>query len=357
MQNNATAKPGFGRRLIPFIAIFCLVASLTVVQHGRLSGVALTPQDDSTAQTLTIEGDRMIIDTSIPGKDITGYGGPVPLRIYITAGRIDSVSALPNSETPSFFRRLAAADLPQAWDGLSLQEAAALDVDAVSGATYSSTAYIANLRTGVNYALGESAAAHHSRPVSAPAIAALVIILCGAILPLKLKGTRFRLILQLANVCILGFWAGTFVDYAMMFNFFANAPVFTLSFITTALLLIVALLYPLFGKPGHYCNWVCPFGSMQDLAGHLSKKKVQLPHRTVRILTNVRLTLWIALMLLLFAGWGTSWIDYEIFTVFIVKSASWAVTAVGAVFILLSIIIPRPFCRFVCPTGSLLKEV
>lgn len=354
---NKTAKPGFGRRLIPFIAIFCLIASLTAVQQGRLFGVALPPQNDSTAQTLTVDGDKMIIDTSIPGKDITGYGGPVPLRIYTTAGRIDSVSALPNSETPSFFGKVGAAGLPHKWDGLSLQEAAALQVDAVSGATYSSTAYIANLRAGVNYALGESAAAHHSRPVSASAIAALVIILCGAILPLKLKGTRFRLILQLANVCILGFWAGTFVDYAMMFNFFANAPVFTLSFITTALLLIVALLYPLFGKPGHYCSWVCPFGSIQELAGHLSQKKLHLSPGTLKILTNVRLTLWIVLMLLLFIGWGASWIDYEIFTAFIVKSASWVVIAVGAAFILLSIFIPRPFCRFVCPTGSLLKEV
>ena len=65
--------------------------------------------------------------------------------------------------------------------------------------------------------------------------------------------------------------------------------------------------------------------------------------------------LWLVLLCLLWAGWGASWIDYEIFTAFIVNSASWAVIGTGIGFVLLSVFIPRPFCRFVCPTGSILK--
>ncbi len=79
--------------------------------------------------------------------------------------------------------------------------------------------------------------------------------------------------------------------------------------------------------------------------------------KLVKTLDNFRQGLWVLLLTLLFIGWGVSWIDYEVFTAFIVESASWIILAIGGLFIVLSLFISRPFCRFVCPTGSLLKQV
>lgn len=210
------------------------------------------------------------------------------------------------------------------------------------------------MRLGAAYAEGEKAKT--SGPVSVAAIAALIVILAGAILPLFIKKPAYRLVQQLLNVAVLGFWAGTFIDYAMMLNFFSGAPRFSLSFIVTLCLLIVGLIYPLFKRPNFYCTWICPFGSLQDLAGKVCRKKWKLSPKLVKALDTFRQALWVVLLALLYIGWGTSWIDYEIFTAFIVESASWIVIVVGAIFVVLSLFISRPFCRFVCPTGSLLKH-
>lgn len=72
-------------------------------------------------------------------EHVKGYNGPTPLRIALDAdNRILKVDLLANSETPRFAQRVADGGLYEAWDGLSVDEALAKDVDAISGATYTS---------------------------------------------------------------------------------------------------------------------------------------------------------------------------------------------------------------------------
>ena len=120
-------------------------------------------------------------------------------------------------------------------------------------------------------------------------------------------------------------------------------------------MLIVAFIYPLFGKKGYYCAQVCPFGSLQDLAGKASKKKIKMSKSVVKSLTWFRQLLWIVLMSLMIAGLWFDWINYEFFTAFIFQSASVVVICLAVISIILAVFIPRPYCRFVCPTGTLLK--
>ena len=60
-------------------------------------------------------------------------------------------------------------------------------------------------------------------------------------------------------------------------------------------------------------------------------------------------------MLLAWTGIFLEWMDYELFTAFIWQSAAWGVIIVAAVFLVASLFVSRPYCRFVCPTGTLLK--
>ncbi len=352
-------------RIVAFVTVFCLLAALAIVRNGSLfgkdaetffsSGKTVSVEKQDAVSAIRYNGSQEIINTTDLGKDISGYGGPVPLEIYVTKGIIDSIVALPNSESPKFFGRLKSSGLTRAWNGKTLSEAEDMEVDGVTGATYSSNAFIANVRAGAAFAQGAKTVT--SGHLSFVSIAALIVILAGAILPLFIKKPVYRLVQQLFNVAVLGFWAGTFIDYAMMLNFFSGAPRMTLSFFITLILLIVGLIYPLFNKPNFYCTWICPFGSLQELAGKVCKKKWKISPSLIKVLDNFRQLLWVVLLTLLFIGWATSWIDYEIFTAFIVESASWSIMAVGGLFILLSLFINRPFCRFVCPTGSLLKQV
>ena len=71
--------------------------------------------------------------------DIKGFNGPTPLQIALdTKGKIIEVRVLDNDETPGFLNRVINAGFLKSWNGLSAKEAIEKEVDAVSGATYSS---------------------------------------------------------------------------------------------------------------------------------------------------------------------------------------------------------------------------
>lgn len=68
-----------------------------------------------------------------------GFRGPVPvLVIFTNKGTVRTVRPLPNQEDARFWQKLLAAALFESWSGFPVREAAQLEVDAVTGATYSS---------------------------------------------------------------------------------------------------------------------------------------------------------------------------------------------------------------------------
>jgi Na+-translocating ferredoxin:NAD+ oxidoreductase RnfG subunit len=71
--------------------------------------------------------------------EIMGFNGPTPLQIAMDAdGKIIEVRVLANDETPNFLNRVIKAGFLDSWNGLTAEEALNKEVDAVSGATYSS---------------------------------------------------------------------------------------------------------------------------------------------------------------------------------------------------------------------------
>ena len=59
----------------------------------------------------------------------------------------------------------------------------------------------------------------------------------------------------------------------------------------------------------------------------------------------------------MFAGVTAKWMDYELFTAFIWQTANVVVIVFALVMLVLAVFVPRPYCRFVCPTGTLLKII
>lgn len=72
---------------------------------------------------------------------IIGYSGPVPLAILLDRNdKVTGVALLRNDETPEFVATVKEKGFLTQWNGLSASDAVAKSWDAVSGATYSSTA-------------------------------------------------------------------------------------------------------------------------------------------------------------------------------------------------------------------------
>ena len=391
-------RKGFVARLLSLVVVVLILAAAAILRDGRILGHDLREAHEAKAlknDTLEVTPDgAFVVNTKTLAKDVQGYGGPVPLKIHIKDGRVAAVEAEPNAESPDFFNR--AKELLNHWQNKSVDEALAEEVDAVSGATFSSKAIIANMQRGLAYAkqhgqwgedgsvgaLGTSAspieggsagALGTSAPpivgsvsnsvgaleTSAPPIVALIVVLLGAVVPLFYNNRRLHLVQLAVNVVVLGLWTGTFVSYTLFLRIFAGGvSVSAIGALAAPLLmLIVALIYPLAGRSGHYCANICPFGSAQELAGKLSRRKLRITPRVLKLLSVLRNLLWGVLMALLLTGTCTAWIDYELFTAFLYSSASVWVIVLAALFLVLSVWVPRPYCRFVCPTGALIKSV
>lgn len=345
-------------QLLSLLTCFLMLMAVSVVRDGKVLGHSLKNEPavaKASSDTLRTTADgTIIINTTYLAKDVTGFGGNVPLEVYVKDGRIVNIKALPNHESPEFFG--LASSLFSQWKGKTLDGAAAQKVDGVSGATFSSKAIIANMQRAIAYAQKSAANDHwYSRlDLSAKSLVALLVALMAAIIPLFYKNKTWRVIQQILNVGVLGFWCGSFVSYANLISFTSNG-LDVLAMPVATVLLIVAFVYPLFGQRSYYCANVCPFGSLQEIVGHCVPYKVKMQPKTVRRLDVFRQVLWAVLMFCLWTGVWFGWVDYEPFSAFILQSASWAVIVLAGCFIVLSAVVPRPYCRFVCPTGTLLR--
>ena len=101
-------------------------------------------------QTMTKENGMTVINTTTLGKDVQGYLGTTPLKIYIEKNKVVKIEALKNQETPKYFVKVKKALLDK-WNGMKVKDAQKLKVDAVTGATYSSDAVIENVKLGLDY--------------------------------------------------------------------------------------------------------------------------------------------------------------------------------------------------------------
>ena len=394
-MNNRTNK-NFLTTLLSLVVVVLILSAAAIVRDGRIFGFDLRNggatelgrqggQASSTAvtannDTLTVMPDgAIVVNTRLLAKDVQGYGGQVPLRIHIDKGGVvDSIEAEPNAESPDFFNHASA--LFGKWQGKTVDEAMAEEVDAVTGATFSSRAIIANMKRGLAYAkrhaeLDKESEADFFAPDAAGSadglgasvsamgwtlggIAALIVALLGAVVPLFVKNRRWHYVQLALNVVVLGLWTGTFLSYTLLMRLFSGGiNIATFGTLAAPFVMVwVAMLYPLIGRPGHYCANMCPFGSAQELAGKLTRRKPRLSPRLNRALNVFRNVLWGVLMVLMLTATWTAWMDYELFTAFLYTSASVWVIAIAVLFLILSVWVPRPYCRFVCPTGSLLRS-
>ena len=352
----------FIARLLRVCACLLLVAAAAAGRGGRLLGrdlVSIPTRDSDTADAFTTAEDgATVIDTTTLAPDISGYGGPVPVAVTIRDGVVTEVRpVLPNDETPLFFGTLEEAGLWKKWNGLPVEVAVTTRVDAVTGATYSSNAAIANVRT----ALATAASAHVllEAAIGTPkvrSVVAFLVILAAAVLPLVTRARKVRTALLALDIAVLGLWNGLFLSHARLIGWAgAGLRGWWWDVGASLLLLAMAFLYPLFGRPQHYCLQVCPFGAAQELAGRIPTRKWRLPPRLVRALTAFRRLLWGALMLSLWTGLWADWLDWELFAAFAWRAAPPLLLALAVAVLVLAVFVPRPYCRFACPTGTLFK--
>lgn len=99
---------------------------------------------------ITKENGMYVVNTTTLAKNVRGYRGTTPLKIYIKKNKIEKIEALKNRETPEYFQQVEKAMFPK-WKGMTVKKALSSEVDCVTGATLSSRAVQENVKRGLEY--------------------------------------------------------------------------------------------------------------------------------------------------------------------------------------------------------------
>lgn len=126
------------KQVISILALFSMVIILSSAKA-----------DDGV---MTKENGMYVVNTTTLGKNVVGYVGATPLKIYIQKDKIVKVEALKNQETPKHNAKVKRLLLTK-WDGMKVKEVAKQKVDGVTGATITSDAMKKNVQLGVEYYL------------------------------------------------------------------------------------------------------------------------------------------------------------------------------------------------------------
>lgn len=91
-----------------------------------------------------------VVNTTTLAQNVEGYAGPTPVEVYIKKNKIVKVVPLKTQDGPKYVARVKKGMLPS-YEGMNVKKGTVEEVDAVTGATFTSNAMQENIRRAVEY--------------------------------------------------------------------------------------------------------------------------------------------------------------------------------------------------------------
>lgn len=315
-----------------------------------------------------------IVNTSPFSDEIYGYNSTTPLTIFLDENdRISEVEICENRETRGYLNKVINSGYLDLWDGLTPKEAATYNVDAVSGCTFTSIAVAQSLQIRMQDLSKEKGKIAIDSKLLARQICIVLVTILSAICFFNPNKTKIiRYVTLLLSIAILGFWTNSLLSLALFYNWMTNG----ISLVIQLPLLIIALLailLPLFTKKSFYCQYLCPFGAAQEFVGGIrlkakgKKSSALSPQLSVlssqsmksiifNFLAVLRKVILLTLLIIVALGVGLDLSVVEPFPIFNYQSIGFGVAIFAAVIIVASVFIKKPWCNYLCPTGTLLES-
>ncbi len=106
-----------------------------------------------SARSTRLSNGTTVINTTELCK-ARGFKSYTPLEVHIKAGRIIKITALPNKETPEYFK-IACNAVLKPYEGMKVSKAKTrakqIKIDGTTGATFSSKALQQNVKAALDY--------------------------------------------------------------------------------------------------------------------------------------------------------------------------------------------------------------
>ena len=91
-----------------------------------------------------------VINTTTLAEDVEGYAGPTPVEVYIKKNKIVKVVPLKMQEGPKYVAKVKKQMIPL-YENKKLKKGQKVEVDGVTGATFTSDAIKENVQRALDY--------------------------------------------------------------------------------------------------------------------------------------------------------------------------------------------------------------
>ena len=176
-----------------------------------------------------------------------------------------------------------------------------------------------------------------------------------------------RLLTLLLSIAILGFWTNSLLSLSLFCNWLTNGVSLA---IQLPILIIAALsiILPLVTRKAFYCQYLRPFGAAQEFAGLIKSndkslkakdkglKSSSIKANVYKVFSVLRKVTLLSLLIIFALGVGLDLSVVEPFPIFNYQSIGFGVAIFATVILILSIFIKKPWCNYLCPTGTLLES-
>lgn len=289
-----------------------------------------------------------------------GYSGPVTVMVGIDPnGEILETTILENFETPLFMQKVIANDYLRRFKGKPVSGRFSLnvDIDRISGATYSSQGIAGAVRKAAHW-VGESELGIKVTEQNPPLITLSEITLIGlyvlTFLSIRQRSSQLRVLTLALSFGFLGLWEKypiSFVNFTTLFSGNSPSPYENLFWF---LLVVGVLGSTLFSGRNFYCYYMCPFGAVQEGLHKIGGFKFEACPKQIARAKKIRLPLaWTAFMIaLLFHNHSIA--SYEPFSALFQLQANKGQWLLMPLVLFIGVFIYRFWCRFFCPVGAAL---
>ena len=304
-----------------------------------------------------------IVNTSPYSDEIYGYNSITPLNIYLDSDdKIVEVEVCENRESRGYLNKVISSGFLDLWDGMTPEEAANHHVDAVSGCTFSSMAIAQSLQVKMQQLSQQKSRYSVDWKLLVRQLCVLFVTILALICFFNPKKKMLRKITLLLSIAVLGLWTNSLLSIALFCNWLTNGVSLALQ-LPILIVAALAILLPLFTKKSFYCQYLCPFGAAQEFVGKLGQRSTVNGQRSefrvnslIKIFSVLRKVILMVLLMIFALGTGLDLSVVEPFPIFNYQSIGFGIAIFAAVILIISIFIKRPWCNYLCPTGTLLES-
>lgn len=294
---------------------------------------------------------------------VVGYVDTIDLLVGMDReGTITGVELLRDKESPAYMQMLREEDFLSLFTGLKIQDGLE-EVDAVTGATISSESIIKDIRTSSNLiaekvfgieVAGEEEVVSPIENLFQTKVYLLIGVLAWGLLAFFVRGIRYGRQISLGlGLVFLGFYLQTPLTMDHLVNLLhLHLP--SLSNPILLILLLFALLTSLFFG-NIYCSCLCPYGALMDFLSRLFPKRMKVSPHLWKSWGRIRYYLLFAIIILCFGAGLKAFASLEPFLYLFSLNAVSFIWLYIALTIGFSVVLPRFWCRVLCPTGALLN--